>query len=156
MYFELLLVAHAQYIILCVILLWPSKIISSLILMQNVFKVWDLRKNWLKILFLEDLGLNSRVFEKLFNSFSCILFTKHYALRSSCIKVLCFSKIWFFQIFNWSNLLLDWLKLRLKIWFESAWLDRCSFDVGSIECDFWLIERIFRLIENRSESFLKT
>ena len=100
-------------------------------------------------------GLNSMVFEKLFISYSCILFIKHCALKTLCIKMLCFSKIWFFQIFNRSNLLLNRLKLRLKIWFESTWLDHCSIDAGSIEYVFWSIEPIFRPIENRSKSFLK-
>ena len=54
-------------------------------------------------------GLNSSVFEKLFISYSCISFIKQCSLRSFCIKMLCFSKFWFFQIFNQSNLLLDWL-----------------------------------------------
>ena len=69
--------------------------------------------------------------------------------------MLCFSKIWFFQIFDRSNLLLDWSKLQLKIWFESAWLDRCSIVAGLIECNFQSIKSIFQSIENRSESFLK-
>ena len=42
-------------------------------------------------------GLNSSVFEKLLISYSCILFMKYCALRSFCIKLLCFSKIWFFH-----------------------------------------------------------
>ena len=69
--------------------------------------------------------------------------------------MLCFSKNFFFQIFNWSNLLLDRSKLWLKFWFEFAWLDRCSIAAGSIECNFWSIESIFWSIENCSESFLK-
>ena len=69
--------------------------------------------------------------------------------------MLCFSKFWNFQNFNQSNLLLDRLKLGLKFWFESAWLDHCSIDAGSIECNFRSIELVFRSIENRSESFLK-
>ena len=52
---------------ICVILLWPSKIGNSLILMQNVFKVWDLRANLLKILFLKDLGW-IQIFLKNFSS----------------------------------------------------------------------------------------
>ena len=99
--------------------------------------------------------LNSRVFENLFILYSCILFIKHCGLRSFCIKMLCFSKIWFFQIFDQSNLLLDRLKLRIKIWFEYAWLNHCSIDVGSIEYFFRLIEPIFWPIENQSRSFLK-
>ena len=83
-------------------------------------------------------GLNSRVFGKLFISYLCILFIKHCALRSFCIKMLCFSKIWFFQIFDWSNLLLDRSKLRLKIWFESTWLDWCWIDLN-----WFLIDRTY-------------
>ena len=100
-------------------------------------------------------GLKSRVFEKLFILYLCILFIKHCALKSFYIKMLCFSKILNFQIFDWSNLLLDRSKLRLKIWFESAWLDRRSIDAGSIECNFRPVKPVFRSIENRSESFLK-
>ena len=100
-------------------------------------------------------GLKSRVFEKLFISYSCILFIKHCALKTLCTKMLCFSKIWFFQIFNRSNLLLNRLKLRLKIWFESTLLDHCSIDAGSIEYVFQSIEPIFRPIENWSKRFLK-
>ena len=40
-------------------------------------------------------------------------------------------------------------------WFESTWLDHCSIDSRSIECNFRLIELVFRSIENRSKSFLK-
>ena len=99
--------------------------------------------------------LNSCVLEKVLISYACISFIKHYALRSFCIKLLYFSKFWFFQIFNRSNLLLNRLKLRLKIWFESTWLDHCSIDAGSIEYVFRSIEPIFWPIENRSKSFLK-
>ena len=34
----------------------PSKIKSLLILMQNMFTIWELGTNWLKIVFLDDLG----------------------------------------------------------------------------------------------------
>ena len=57
-------------------------------------------------------GLNISVFEKLFISYSCILFVKQCALRSFYIKMLYFSKIYFFQIFDQSILLLDRLKMR--------------------------------------------
>ena len=39
---------------------------------------------------------------------------KQCVLRSFCIKMLCFSKIWFFQTFDRSNLFFDQSKLRLK------------------------------------------
>ena len=82
-------------------------------------------------------------FEKLFVSYSCILFIKHCALRSFYIKMLYFSKKKFFQIFDRSNLLLDRLKMRQKIRFESAWLDRCLIGARSIEIDFQSIESNF-------------
>ena len=41
-------------------------------------------------------------------------FIKQYVLRSFYIKMLCFSKIWFFQTFNRSNLFFDQSKLQLK------------------------------------------
>ena len=60
--------------------------------MQNVFNDWDLRSNWLKNLFLEDLGWIQVFFEKLLISYSCILFIIQCALRSFDIKMLCFFK----------------------------------------------------------------
>ena len=70
--------------------------------------------------------------------------------------MLCFSNICFFKIFDRSNLFLDWLKLRLNFWFESAWFDCLSIAVGLIECNFRSIKSNFRPIKNRSKSFLKT
>ena len=88
-------------------------------------------------------GLNSSVFEKLFNSYSCILFIIQCALRSFCINLLCFSKIhfsrflidrrWFLtdrncdKIFGLilpdlisARLMLDWSKLK-NFQFLSFW-----------------------------------
>ena len=52
---------------------------------------------------------------------------KQCALRSFCIKMLCFSKIWFLQTFDRSNLFFDQSKLRLKflVW---VYLTRLMFD----------------------------
>ena len=41
--------------------------------------------------------LNSSVFENFLISYSCNSFMKYCVLRSFCIKLLCFSKIWFFH-----------------------------------------------------------
>ena len=59
-------------------------------------------------------------------------FIKQCALRSFCIKMLCFSKIWFFQTFYRLNLFFDQLKLRLKflVW---VCLTRLMFDRFSID-----------------------
>ena len=77
-------------------------------------------------------GLNLSVFEKLFVSYSCIFLIKQCALRSFCIKMLFFKKIWFFQTFDRSNLFFDKSKLRLKflIW---VCLTRLMFDQFSID-----------------------
>ena len=71
--------------------------------------------------------LNSSVFVKFFVSYSCIFFIKQCALRNFCIKMLYFSKFWFFQTFDRSNLFFDQSKLRLKflVW---VCLTRLMFD----------------------------
>ena len=90
---------------MCVILLWPSKITCSLILMQNVLNVWVFEDNLIEKLVFGRFWLNYSVFEKLLISYSCISFMKHYALRSFCIKLLCFSKKFdFFFFFRFSIL----------------------------------------------------
>ena len=91
----------------------------------NAKCVWSLR---FKEILIENLifgrsGFNTSVFEKHFISYSCILFIIYCTLRSFCIKMLCFSKICFFQNFDRSNLFLHRSKLRLKFWFESAYLN---------------------------------
>ena len=77
-------------------------------------------------------GLNSSVFEKLLISYSCILFIIQCALRSFYIKMLCFSKIWFFQTFNRSNLFFDQPKLQLKflVW---VYLTQLMFDQSQLK-----------------------
>ena len=94
---------------------------------SNAKCVWSLRfkEKLIENLIFGRYGFNIGFFEKHFISYSCILFIKYCALRSFCIKMLSFSKICFFQNFDRSNLFLNWSKLRLKIWFESTWLDWC-------------------------------
>ena len=84
--------------------------------------------------------LNSRVFEKLFISYSCVLFIKHCAL-SFCIKMLCFSKKLIFPDF-WSikpiarpieivikNLVWIYLACLLLNW---CWINRMWFLIDRI------------------------
>ena len=100
-------------------------------------------------------GFNSCVFEKHCISYSCILFLKFNALRSFCIKLLCFSKLWFFQNFDPSNLFFDRSKLWLKFWSGSVCFDWCSIANGSIEA--LSIDWIYFSINQKSrwEFFLK-
>ena len=65
-----------MYILLCVILFWPSKIENYLILMQNVFVVWEFKEKLIENLNFGRSGFNTSVFEKHFISYSCILFVR--------------------------------------------------------------------------------
>ena len=105
----------------------------------------------IKNLYFGGSGFNTIIFEKYFISYSCILFIKYYALRSFCIKLLYFWKTLIFPDFRSIELLLDWSKLRLKNWFESARFDHCWINWRH----FRSIESNFRSIENHIESFLK-
>ena len=101
--------------ILCVILLWPSKIKHSLILMKNVFNVWALRANCLKILFLEDMDW-IQVFLKNFSSYTHAFYSlKQCALRSFCIKMLCFFKNLFFLDFRSTELVAQLIENAIRI-----------------------------------------
>ena len=82
------------------------------------------------------------VLEKHFISYSCI-FISYIQCFEVCFKKLGYFSIkMFFQIFDWSNLFFDQLKSFLKF-LVSLFLVR-------------LIEPVFRSIEHRESSFLKT
>ena len=132
--------------LMCVILLWPSKIICSLILMQNMFNVWVVDDKLIQKCVFGRSGLNTSVFEKHFISYSYILFIKYYALRSLCIKLLCFSKFWVFQIFNRSSVIFDQSRKILDFSsLASAWLDWYSIDARPIETEKF---SIFKYLTN--------
>ena len=122
----------------CLILFWPSKIENSLILMHNMFNVWVVEDKLIKKCVFGRSELNTSVFEKHFILYSCILFIKYYALRSFSIKLLCFSKIWVFQIFDRSSVIFDQSKNSsfFKSSFFLTWLVfyRCLID-RSIETE---------------------
>ena len=105
----------------------------------------------------EKSGLNSRVFLKeFFTSYLCILFIKYCALRSFCIKLLCFSKNWFFPKFQLIEPISQPIEIVIK---GLVWV--CVFR-SVLDC-YWIswryfrsIESNFRSIKNHIESFLKT
>ena len=132
--------------LMCVILLWPSKIICSLILMQNMFNVWVVDDKLIQKCVFGRSGLNISVFEKYFISYSYILFIKYYALRSFYIKLLCFSKFWVFQIFDRSSVIFDQSqKISDFSSLASAWLDWYSIDARPIETEKF---SIFKYLTN--------
>ena len=142
--------------LMCVILLRPSKIICSLILMQNMFNVWVIEDKLIQKCIFGRFGLNISVFEKHFISYLCTLFIKYYAWRSFYRKLLYFSKIWFFQIFDRSSVIFDQLKNSrfFKSSFCLTWLvfDQCStnwnwkfFSFLSIWSVFFFLSFMFRI-----------
>ena len=55
--------------LLCVILVWPTKFENSLYFMQNVLEAWEFKENWLNILILGKLG-SKQVFLKSNSSYT--------------------------------------------------------------------------------------
>ena len=86
-------------------------------------------------------GFKTCVLEKHLISYSCILFLIFNALRNVFKNHIFFSKMMYFQIFDWSNLFFDQSKFFLKFF--------VSF------CLFQSIETDFRSIENHKWAFLK-
>ena len=77
----------------------------------KTYLMFEILREWIENLNFGKTRFKTCVFEKHFISNSCMWFIKFYALRSFCIKLLCFSKISFFHIFDRLNLSLDQLKL---------------------------------------------
>ena len=118
---------------LCVNLVWPSKIMFSMVFdAKYVFKGWQkLCFWWLKTLFW-CFGLKTHVFEKHLNSFLCISFMKFLGLSSLCIIFCNFSKKLVFQNFYPLSVIFDQSKIS-KIFKSSFCLirlvfNRCSTD----------------------------
>ena len=143
--------------LLCVILVWPTKFENSLSFMQNMFAIWEFKDKWLKTLFLRNLG-SKQVFWKAFH-----LILMHFIHKILCFeeflhkialffkkKKLCFPD--FRSIETVSRLIKNVIKILVWIWpFQSLldffWINRRHFQ--SIESNFWSIE-------NCIESFIKT
>ena len=86
------------------------------VLMQNIFGVWEFKGRMFENLNFGKTGFKTCVLEKHFISYSCILFLIFNDLRSFFSKTsLFFSKILFFQNFDWSNLFFDQSKIVNKL-----------------------------------------
>ena len=84
------------------------------VFVQNIFCVWEFKGRMLKILILGKLGFKL-VFWKSISSHSHALYSLYSMLWGVFSKTrLFFSKMLFFQIFDWSNLFFDRSKLHLK------------------------------------------
>ena len=128
--YSLLNIVH---VIVC-FLVWPTKFAITLsFFVQNIFCVWELKGRLFENLNFGKTGFKTCVLEKHFISYSCILFIIFNALRSFFKNQVIFSKMLFFQNFNWFNLFFDQLKLHLKFF-----VSLCLF--RSIETDFWSIK----------------
>ena len=86
------------------------------VFVQNIFWVWEFKGRMFENLNFGKTGFQTCVLEKHLISYSCILFSIFITLRSFFLKnQVIFSKMLFFQIFNWSNLFFDQSKSLLKI-----------------------------------------
>ena len=107
--YSLLNIVH---VIMCVF--WsdqPSLKLLWVLFVQNIFCVWDFKGRMIKNLNLGKTRFKTCVLEKHFISYSCILFLIFNALRSFFKNWFIFSKILFFQNFDWSSLFFDQSKL---------------------------------------------
>ena len=95
--------------------------------------------------------LNSSVFEKLLISYSCISLMKYCALRSFCIKLLCFQK------FKFSRFSIDRICCSTNRNCDKNFGLNLLSSIGAqlIEFNFWSIEAKFRPIKIRSVNVLK-
>ena len=89
-------------------------------------------------------GFKTCVLEKYFISYSCILFLIFNALRNVFKNRVIFSKMMFFQIFDWSNMFFDQSKFLLKFFvsfclFRS--IENCKW--AFLKVRSWLVQNIF-------------
>ena len=110
--YSLLNIVH---IIVCVFRSNQPSLQILWVLMQNIFGAWEIKGRMFENLNFGKIGFKTCVLEKHFISYSCILFLIFNTLRSFFKnQVIFFSKILFFQNFDWSNLFFDQSKLCLK------------------------------------------
>ena len=132
-------------------LVWPSKIVCSLILIQNMFIDWVLGTKSLKTLFWRS-GLNSNIFWKTFK-----LIIMHFIYEIKLFEWFMHKTSFVFQKFQFSKFSID------QIYFSTD--RKCVKNFGlnlpgsigarSIEFIFWSIEPQFWPIEIRKFSLLK-
>ena len=102
------------HVIMCVFWSDQSSLQLLWVLVQNIFCVWEFKGRMFENLNFGKTGFKTCVLEKHFSSYSCILFLIFNVLRSFFKNQVIFSKILFFQNFDWSNLFFDQSKLHLK------------------------------------------
>ena len=122
------------HVIVCVFWSDQPSLQIPWVLMLNIFCVWEFKGRMFENLNFGKTRSKTCVLEKIFISYSCILFLIFNALRSFFKNQVIFSKM-LFQNFDLSNLFFNQLKLQLKF-YVSFYLFR------SIKTDF-------RSIENR-------
>ena len=128
--YSLLNIVH---VIVCVFWYDQPSLQIFWVLMQNIFCVWEFNGRMFENLNFGKTRSKTCVLEKLFISYSCILFLIFNALRSFFKNQFIFSKILFFQNFDWSNLFFDQLKVHLKFYVSLCLFQSIKTDFRSIE-----------------------
>ena len=119
----------------------PSLKLLWVLFVQNIFCVREFIGRMFENLNFGKTGLKTCVLKKHFISYSCIFISYIQCFKVCFQKSGYFSKMMFFQIFDWSNLIFDQSK--------SFWKFLMSL------CLVRLIEPVFRSIEHRELGFLK-
>ena len=109
----------------------------------------------MKIFNVGKTGFKTRVFEKHFISYSCILFIKFNAMRSFCTKLLCFFKKKFFPEFRLIKPIFQSIEIAIKNFGQPLSVSIDAQLILDQSKHFRSIEPNFQSIENRIENFLK-
>ena len=129
----------------------PSLQLLWVFFVQNIFCVWELKGRLFENLNFGKTGFKTYVLEKHFISYSCILFIIFNALRSFFKNQVIYSKMLFFQNFNWSKLFIRSIETAFKIFCEplSVSINRNWFLINQnswirfLKNQIWLVQTSF-------------
>ena len=132
--------------LLCVILVWPTKFENSLSFMQNMFAVWEFKDNWLKTLFLR-IWVQYKCFWKAFH-----LIPMHFIHKILCFEEFLHKIALFFLKIGFSRISIEPVSRSIEIAIKIlVWL----YVFRSVLDCYWINQMYFQSIKNRIESFLK-
>ena len=131
--------------------------------MQNIFGVWEFKRRMFENLNFAKTGFKTCVLEKYFISYSCILFHIFNVLRSFFKNQVIFSKMLFFQNFDWFNMFFDQSKLHLKFFvslclfrsIEKSWISFLKSQILTYSTHFSKALKFFSLSPIRTRLHIK-
>ena len=140
--------------LLCVILVWPTKFENSLSFCKTCLMLENMRV-LIENLNFGKIGFKTSVFEKTFH-----LILMHFIHKIQCFEFLCKNAVFFkkliFPEFRPIEPIFQSIEIAIKICYESLSVSIDARLVLDQSKHFWPIESNFRSVENHIESFLKT